>query len=185
MSRFDIFARFLKGLTPGLAALALAGCSEMTAQTAPQPRPVLATSVHYEPQVAERSFVGTIRPRIESDLGFRVAGKVSRRLVEVGTRVDTGEPLATLDEIDLRLQAEQAEAEYRAATGVLAQARAAEARATDLKQRGWSTQAQLDQANATANEARARFSRAERAVELTRNSLSYATLAADAPGVAD
>ena len=122
-------------------------------------------------------------PRIESDLGFRVAGKVSKRLVEVGARVDIGQPLATLDEIDLRLQAEQAEAEYRAATGVLAQAAAAEARATELKQRGWSTQAQLDQAKATADEARARFSRAERSVDLTKNSLSYATLVSDAPGV--
>jgi RND family efflux transporter MFP subunit len=144
---------------------------------------VLVTAVHYESQVPDRSFVGTIRPRIESDLGFRVAGKVSKRLIEVGARVETGEPLATLDEIDLRLQAEQAEAEYRAATGVLTQASAAEARATDLRQRGWSTQAVLDQAKATADEARARLSRAERSVELTKNSLSYATLLADAPGV--
>src|SRR5262249_8000773 len=183
MSRFGIFASFFKLLAAGSAALALAGCGEMTAQPAPQPRPVLVTAVHYEAAVPDRSFVGTIRPRIESDLGFRVAGKVSKRLVEVGAGVDTGQPLATLDEIDLRLQAEQAEAEYRAATGVLAQASAAEARATDLKQRGWSTQAQLDQAKATADEARARLSRAERSVELTKNSLSYATLVADAPGV--
>jgi len=168
---------------PVFTALALAGCNQMTAQPAPVPRPVLVAGVHYDSQVPDRSFVGTIRPRIESDLGFRVAGKVSKRLVEIGARVDTGQPLATLDEIDLRLQAEQAEAEYRAATGVLAQASAAEARATDLKQHGWSTQAQLDQAKATADEARARFSRAQRSVELTKNSLSYATLVADAPGV--
>jgi RND family efflux transporter MFP subunit len=168
---------------PVVAALALAGCNEISAQPARPERPVLVASVHYASQVPDRSLVGTIRPRIESDLGFRVTGKVSRRLVDVGARVVPGQALATLDEIDLRLQAEQAEAEYRAATGVLAQARAAEARATDLKQRGWSTQAQLDQANATADEARARFNRAERAVELTKNSLSYATLVADAAGV--
>jgi RND family efflux transporter MFP subunit len=185
MSHPDIFpgySRWLR-LAPVLTALALAGCNEMSAHPVPAPRPVLVASVHYQSQVPDRSFVGTIRPRIESDLGFRVAGKVSKRLVEVGAQVGTGEPLATLDEIDLRLQAEQAEAEYRAATGVLAQARAAEARAMDLKQRGWSTQAQLDQANATADEARARLIRAERSVELTKNSLSYATLVADAPGV--
>jgi RND family efflux transporter MFP subunit len=182
MSYGTIFARFSK-LLPLIGDLALMGCNQMAAQPAAAPRPVLVTSVHYEAQVPDRDFVGTVRPRIESDLGFRVAGKVSKRLVEVGARVDIGEPLATLDEIDLRLQAEQAEAEYRAATGVLAQAAAAEARATELKQRGWSTQAQLDQAKATADEARARFSRAERSVDLTKNSLSYATLVADAPGV--
>jgi RND family efflux transporter MFP subunit len=182
MSFLAIFAKVSNAL-PVFAALALAGCNEMAAQPVPAPRPVLVASVHYQSQVPDRILVGTIRPRIESDLGFRVAGKVSKRLVEVGARVDTGQPLATLDEIDLRLQAEQAEAEYRAATGVLAQAGAAEARATELKQRGWSTQAQLDQAKATADEARARLSRAERSVELTKNSLSYATLVADAPGV--
>jgi len=174
---------FFATIAPVLAALSLAGCNDIAANPATPARPVLVASVHYEPQIPDRSFVGTIRPRIESDLGFRVAGKVSKRLVEVGEQVAIGQPLATLDEIDLRLQAEQAEAEHRAATGVLAQASAAETRALELKQRGWSTQAQLDQARATADEARARLNRAERSVELTKNALSYATLVADAPGV--
>jgi RND family efflux transporter MFP subunit len=116
-------------------------------------------------------------------MGFRVGGKISKRFVEVGSIVGTGQPLATLDEVDLKLQAEQADAEFSAATGVLAQASAAEARTKELRQKGWSTDAQLDQAKAAADEARARLKRAERSVELTKNSLSYATLVADAPGV--
>src|SRR3954452_5350297 len=140
------YSKLLAGVSLALMAAALAGCNDTVAEKAEPPRPVLVATAHYDAETPERSFVGTIRPRIESDLGFRVAGKVSKRLVEVGTRVMTGQPLAILDETDLRLQAEQAEAEYRAALGVLAQASAAEARSTDLKQRGWSTQAQLDQA---------------------------------------
>jgi RND family efflux transporter MFP subunit len=66
---------------------------------------------------------------------------------------------------------------------VLAQAAAAETRAKELRAKGWTTDAQLDQAKAAADEARARLSRAERSVDLTRNSLSYATLVADARGV--
>ena len=116
-------------------------------------------------------------------MGFRVPGKVAKRLVEVGQTVDIGQPLATLDEIDLKLQAEQAEAELRAATGVQAQASAAETRAKELRAKGWATDAQMDQARATADEARARLNRAQRSVELTNNSLSYATLAADSRGV--
>jgi len=127
--------------------------------------------------------VGTIKPRIETDMGFRVPGKVAKRLVEVGQTVDVGQPLATLDEVDLKLQAEQAEAELRASTGVLAQAAAAETRAQDLRLKGWSTDAQVDQAKAAADEARARLNRAQRSVELTHNSLSYATLVADTRGV--
>ena len=116
-------------------------------------------------------------------MGFRVPGKVAKRLVEVGQTVDVGQPLATLDEVDLKLQAEQSEAEFRAATGVLAQAGAAEQRAKDLRAKGWTTDAQLDSSRAAADEARARLNRAERSVGLTKNSLSYATLVADTRGV--
>jgi RND family efflux transporter MFP subunit len=143
----------------------------------------LVATAHYEAESPERSFVGTIKPRIETDMGFRVPGKVAKRLVEVGQTVDVGEPLATLDEVDLKLQAEQADAELHAATGVLAQAAAAETRAKDLRVKGWTTDAQLDQAKAAADEARARLNRAERSVDLTKNSLSYATLLADSRGV--
>ncbi len=187
MSRSANFFNNARGLTGALAfgalALALGGCNDSAAQHVKPIRPVLVASVHYEAQTRDRTFVGTIRPRIESELGFRVAGKVSKRLVEVGALVSAGQPLATLDEVDLKLQADQADAEFSAATGALAQASATEARTKELHQKGWSTQAQLDQAEAAADEARARLKRAERSVELTNNSLSYATLDADGPGV--
>src|ERR1700747_2617501 len=177
------YSRLLAGASLALIAVALAGCNDTVAQKAEPPRPVLVATAHYEAETPERSFVGTIKPRIEADMGFRVAGKVAKRLAEVGQHVEIGQPLATLDEVDLKLQAAQAEAEQSAATGVLAQAAAAEQRAKDLKVKGWTTDAQLDSAKATADEARARLERAERSVELTRNSLSYATLEADARGV--
>src|SRR6185312_7586302 len=100
------------------------------------------------------------------------SGKVAKRMVEVGQVVEVGQPLATLDEVDLKLQAEQAQAELSAATGVLAQAAAAQNRAQELRVKGWTTDAQLDQAKAAGDEARARVDRAQRSVELTKNSLS-------------
>src|ERR1700747_314815 len=99
------YSRLLAGASLALIAVALAGCNDSVAQKAEPIRPVLVATAHYEAETPERSFVGTIRPRIESDLGFRVAGKVAKRLVEVGQRVDVGQPLAILDEVDLRLQA--------------------------------------------------------------------------------
>src|SRR5881392_1565721 len=182
-SIFASYNRRLAGVMLAMLAIALAGCNDKVAEKAAPPRPVLVATAHYEAESPERSFVGTIRPRIETDMGFRVPGKVARRLVEVGQTVDVGQPLATLDEVDLKLQAEQADAELHAATGVLAQAAAAEQRAKDLRAKGWTTDAQMDQAKAAADEARARLNRAQRSVELTNNSLSYATLVADTRGV--
>ena len=177
------YYRLLVGAMLALAVFALTGCNEKAAEQAAPGRPVLVATVHYEAETPERSFVGTIKPRIETDMGFRVPGKVAKRLVEVGQTVEIGQPLATLDEVDLKLQAEQAEAEFTAATGVLAQAGAAEQRAKDLRAKGWTTDAQMDTSRAAADEARARLNRAERSVELTKNSLSYATLVADSRGV--
>ncbi len=89
-------------------------------------RPVLVSSAHYAAQSQTREFVATIRPRIESDQGFRVAGKVVKRFVEIGQRVKAGDPIAALDEQDLRLQKEQADAEFGAARMAQTQALADE-----------------------------------------------------------
>jgi RND family efflux transporter MFP subunit len=171
-------------LLPALALpLALAACQAEPAAVAKPDRPVLVQTVAFEPRTPERSFVATIRPRVESDLGFRVPGKVATRLVNVGDAVKAGQPLATLDPTDLALQQEQAEAEIRAAGAALAQAEAELRRILSLSRNGWSTASGLDRQKAATEEARGRLARAERALSLARNALSYATLAADADGV--
>ena len=168
-----------------LVGLALAACSESKSEVKEEPatRPVLATQVRYEPAVRERSFVATVRPRTESDLGFRVGGKVARRLVDVGETVKAGQVLGTLDEVDLRLQLDQAQAELRAAKGNQMQAQAELKRGEVLRKDGWSTDANVEKQRAATDEADGRVLRAERAVSLARNALDYAQLRADADGV--
>lgn len=173
------------------AALLLGGCQDEMAPGAAKAsekpshaaRPVLVQRVAFEDRVPERSFVGTIRPRIESDLGFRVQGKVARRLVNVGDVVRAGQPLATLDEADLRLQTDQAEAERRAATVSLGQAEADLRRTLTLSGQGWIAVAIVDKQKTATEEARSRLMRAERSVTLAQNAFSYAVLTADADGV--
>ncbi len=176
------FSRRLVLLTSALLALGACDAKPRSAGTEPA-RPVLVSTVHLAPRSRTREFAATIHPRIESDLGFRVAGKVVKRFVEVGQRVKTGAILATLDDTDLKLQKEQADAEYATSNVALMQTSADEARATKLKQQGWTAQAALDRAHAAAQEARGRNQRAARAVELAKNSLDYAVLRADADGV--
>lgn len=146
-------------------------------------RPVLVIQPRVAAQSQARDFVATIRPRVESDLGFRVSGKVVKRFAQTGQKVKAGDPLAVLDENDFRLQKEQAEAELAAAKMVVAQALGDEKRALALRKNGWTTDATLDRIRAAAQEARGRQQRAERALEMAVHSLEYATLRADGDGV--
>ncbi len=170
-----------------LAAAGLAGCTEGKGQNEQQGkaqvRAVVAQPVAFEPRTANRSFVGTVRPRVESDLGFRIAGKVAERMVTTGDRVTAGQPLARLDAADLALQREQAEAEVAAARASLAQAEAEDRRIGALRREGWSTASAFDRQRAAVEEARARLNRSERALSLAANNLDYAVLRADADGV--
>lgn len=169
------------GLTIGLA-----GCGEQPeakSAVAGAARPVLVETVKFEPLSPERTFVATIRPRIESDLGFRVSGKVDRRLVDIGDRVTSGQILAVLDETDLRLSLEQAQAELRAARDADVSAAAELERRAILSAKGFVTVTSLDQQRTIAADARARKTKAERALALAENQLGYAQLIADADGV--
>jgi RND family efflux transporter MFP subunit len=171
-------------LTACLIVGALAGCDDSSGRSsAPPPRVVLVAPVRFTPLAPPRRFIATIRPRVETDQGFRVAGKVMRRLVENGQRVREGDLLAVLDETDLRLQKEQADAELAAARMALRQAAADEGRAQKLRKEGWTPQAVLDRQRAAAEEARGRETRALRAVELAANALAYASLRAEADGI--
>lgn len=168
-----------------LLATALVGCGEdkKAAEKPVEPRAVQTQVVSYESQIPARSFVATVRPRVESDLGFRVGGKVAERLVQPGQRVRAGQVLARLDTTDLSLQREQAEAELSAARASLTQAEAEDRRITQLRKDGWSTASNADKQRALVEEARGRLNRAERAVSLATNSLAYATLQADGDGI--
>src|SRR5256714_112821 len=121
--------------------LVLAGCEANTAPAAKTERPVQVQRVAFENENAAREFVGVVRARYETDLGFRVAGKMVARLVNVGDRVRAGDVVARLDPQDLKLQVQSAEAELSAAESNLAQAAADHERSFNATLRELSPQA--------------------------------------------
>jgi RND family efflux transporter MFP subunit len=171
-------------LTLAAMTLALGACNaQQQAQKEAPPRPVLVAPVHYTALSHDRVLPGVVKARTESDLGFRVSGKVAKRLVDAGAKVVKGQPLATLDDADFRLQVDQAEAELSSATGTRSQSEAEEQRVATLRKEGWMSAADVDKIRAAADQARGNFNKAERAVTLARNAVGYATLNADADGV--
>jgi RND family efflux transporter MFP subunit len=162
----------------------LAACGDQaTSATAKPERPVQVQRVAFQPDATSREFVGVVRARYETDLGFRVAGKITARLVNVGDRVRTGDVIARLDPQDLKLQVESAQAELSAATSNLAQTAADELRFASLRSRGYAAVADYERKKAAKDEAEGRLERAQRALDLARNQLAYAELKADADGV--
>ena len=166
------------------SALVLAGCNAQSEARREAPaRPVFVAEIHYVPRSADRALPGVVKARTETDLGFRIAGKIARRFVDAGAIVKQGEPLAALDDSDLRLQVEQAEADLSAAKSSRNQQEAELTRVETLRRQGWSAAADFDKTKAAADQAQATLTRAERAETLARDALSYATLAADADGI--
>jgi RND family efflux transporter MFP subunit len=162
----------------------LAACQDQANSAVAQPeRPVQVQRVAFQPDDASREFVGVVRARYETDLGFRVAGKIVARVVSVGDRVRAGDVIARLDTQDLKLQAESAQAELVAATSNLAQTAADELRYATLRSRGYAAIADYDRKKAAKDEAEGRLERGQRALDLARNQLAYAELRADADGV--
>lgn len=168
----------LLALTAGLS-----GCKSESAPYAAAPQPVLAAVVTFAAARDTRSYTGTIKPRYESDLGFRVAGKIVERLVNIGDRVTPGMTLARLDATDYQLSLESAEAELKAAQSSLRQTDADERRYAALNQKTWVSDASYDQKKSAADEARGRVERAMRALALAKNQLAYTDLIATEAGV--
>jgi RND family efflux transporter MFP subunit len=130
-----------------------------------------------------RSFTGTVAARVQSDLGFRVSGKVLERLVSSGQEVHRGQPLMRLDSVDLGLAVSAQEEAVLAAAARARQATDDEARDRNLAADGAEPVSTYDRMRASAEAARAQLKAAEAQAKVARNATAYALLVADADGV--
>src|SRR5437868_3828786 len=130
-----------------------------------------------------RTFTGIVEARVQSDLGFRVAGKILERSVDVGQRVLKGQPLMRLDPEDLRLSAAAQQANVEAARAKYTQAKADETRSGMLVKSGVISPREYDQDRAALDTAKAQLEAAEAQARVSNNSSEYAVLSADADGV--
>jgi len=164
------------------AALFLAACGN--GQQAPDSvRPVLTVTVTPGAVATRDVYSGELRARVETDLAFRVGGKIAARLVDAGTRVRKGQPLARLDPEDAKLGANAARALLASAESEHALAKAEFERAADLLARKFISQSAYDVRQAAHSAAAARVEQARSQTAISSNQEAYTTLAADADGV--
>lgn len=165
-----------------MAALTLLACSK----AAPPEEPVRAVkvmTVRHASLNATQEFSGEVRPRIESRLGFRVAGKLVSREVELGQRVKAGQVLARLDPQDYRLATDAAQAQMGAAVTNRDLAAADFKRFKELREQNFISGAELERRDAALKAAQAQVDQAQAQLASQRNQGSYTTLVADAAGV--
>ncbi len=169
----------------GLLPFVLAACSDATSSsTDPRTQPPLVRTETVEISVqSERSFSGIVAARVQSDLGFRIPGKVLARLVDAGQTVKRGQALMRIDPTDLRLAMRAHEEAVAAAKARMRQTSDDEARQRDLVAVGAVSRSAYDRAKAAAEAARAELNAAEARADVARNETGYAVLLADADGV--
>ncbi len=167
-----------------LIVVSLAGCGRDAPSAPPADiRPVRAEQVGIQGGRSDTQYSGEVRARYETDLAFRVAGRVQTRLVEVGSLVKAGQVIATLDPQDYALAVNAAQAQLAAAESEARLAQQDLQRFSELRTQNFISQAELDrrQNNTEAALARVRQLRAE--VTRLHNQQSYTQLTTPQAGV--
>lgn len=131
---------------------------------------------------SERGFTGIVGARVQSNLGFRVPGKIVERLVDTGQEVKAGQPLMRIDETDLRLALTAKRNAVAAARAIVVQTEADERRYASLLDNGWVPRQRYEQAKAALDTAEAQLAAAEAEARVAENEATYAILVADADG---
>jgi RND family efflux transporter MFP subunit len=168
---------------PVLVLAVLFGCNNH-ADPVPQSevRPVRTVIARSEEWSALPSQVGEIRSHAETDLGFKISGKLIERTVDLGAIVRKGDVIARLDEQDQRNQLSAAQAEHASAQATLVHADAEERRQAQLRASGWATQAKYDSSLQARDAARAAVRAADAKRKLAEAQLGYAVLRAPEDG---
>jgi RND family efflux transporter MFP subunit len=160
----------------------LLGCSR--GDVAPEPvRAVKVITVGASSMQSQYDFSGEVRARIESRLGFRVAGKITQRQAEVGQHVKAGTVLAQLDPQDYRLAADAARAQVAVALTNRDLAAADFKRYVALREQNFIAGAELERRETTLKAAQAQLDQAQAQLAAQGNQARYTTLVADVSGV--
>src|SRR6185436_20176791 len=153
----------------GLLPVALAACKDASSSIDPRTQPPL---VRIEPvgisAQSERSFTGIVAARVQSDLGFRVPGKVLERLVDAGQTVKRGQALMRMDPVDLRLSMRAYEQAVAAPKALARQTSQDEVRYRELVSSGDVSASENDKVKAAAESARAQLNAAEAQADVAR-----------------
>jgi len=166
-----------------LLGVGLSACSEAKTETVEAIRPVKVVEIASTDATRELDYSGAVKARTEMNLGFRVAGKITERVVSIGDKVKPGDLLARIDPTDYQLGESSAEASLQAAEKQVETARLADERADQLFAKKFASEAQREQAALAYKQASSQRDAALSSLRQARNQVGYADLRADQSGI--
>ncbi|RWA82104.1 efflux RND transporter periplasmic adaptor subunit [Mesorhizobium sp.] len=167
-----------------VAAFSLAGCSQEKAAVVQEVvRPVKVVEIGEAQTTRQLDYSGSVRARTEMNLGFRIAGKVTERLVDIGQHVNEGDVLARVDPSDYELSVKSAEASLDAAERQVETVDLARKRAEQLYAKNFAPKSQLDQATLSYDQAVATRDAARSTLAQAENQVHYTDLKASKAGI--
>lgn len=167
-----------RALTGAVLLVLIAGCDQAQVEDEPIVRPVRYARVAAQGETMARTYSGSARAELETDLSFRVGGTLTRLPVNVGNIVNRGDLVAALDDTDFQVRMDEARAGLARAEAERRNAEANYTRTRDLYESQNASRNQLDSARALAESAEAQYRAALQQVEAARLQLSYARLTA-------
>ncbi|CAN7485505.1 efflux RND transporter periplasmic adaptor subunit [Rhizobium sp. LjRoot258] len=168
----------------GAVAFAVSGCSEeKKAETEEIIRPVKVVEITAAGDTRALDYSGAVKARVEMNLGFRVAGKITDRRVNIGDRVKPGDLLAEIDPTDYELAVKTAEANLAAAEKGVATADLSNKRAQQLYDKSVTAKSQMEQAALSYDQAVSTRDAAASSLDQAKNQVTYTELKADRNGI--
>lgn len=167
----------------GLSLLVLlSGCGEKPKAEKELPR-VFVQEVKPVDYAASVTLTGDVQARVQTELSFRVGGKIIQRSVDVGDRVSARQVLAKLDPKDLQTSVDSAQAQVVAEQARVKQTAASFVRQQKLLPKGYTSQSEYDAAQAALRSSQSALTAAQAQLANAREQLSYTSLIAEAPGI--
>lgn len=160
----------------------LVACSKTEAPQEPLRSVKLLTVAGGDLNVAGE-YSAEVRARVESRLGFQVAGKLVQRPAELGQRVAAGQLLALVDGQDYQLAAQAAQAQLSAAQSQRDLAAADFKRFEALKAQNFISGAELERRDTALKAAEASLNQARAQAQAQSNQAGYTRLTASHAGV--
>lgn len=176
----------MRGSQPIAAVVLLSGlaaCNSQGTRDSERPLNVVTQKVARQSYSHAVTLTGAVRARVQTELSFRVIGRVIERSADVGQHVDADKILARLDPSEQQADLDAAKAALAGAQATVRLTAAAFDRQKNLLATGFTTKAAYDLADQAQRTAAGSLEAAKAQLGAAQDALSFTQLQAGHPGV--